>query len=153
ELIEAFQSTLEETKDVDLLLHVVDASSSNIDSHENTVLDLINDLDMDNIPMLTVYNKKDLVKGEFYPTLFPYIIISAINQEDQKLLIEKIEESIRDLLEKYNVAIPANRGDVLAQLKTETIITNQEYDEESEKYLVTGLTKDADWLDYLFNDL
>lgn len=153
ELIEAFQSTLEETKDVDLLLHVVDASSSNIDSHENTVLGLINDLDMDNIPMLTVYNKKDLVKGEFYPTLFPNVVISAINQEDQKNLIEKIEETVRGLLEKYKVAIPANRGDVLAQLKTETIITNQNYDEESEKYLVTGLAKDVDWLDYLFNDL
>lgn len=153
ELIEAFQSTLEETKDVDLLLHVVDASSSNIDSHENTVLGLINDLDMDNIPMLTVYNKKDLVKGEFYPTLFPNIVISAINPEDQKHLIEKIEETVRGLLEKYKVAIPANRGDVLAQLKTETIITNQNYDEESEKYLVTGLAKDVDWLDYLFNDL
>jgi len=153
ELIEAFQSTLEETKDVDLLLHVVDASSSNIDSHENTVLGLINDLDMDNIPMLTVYNKKDLVKGEFYPTLFPNVVISAINPEDQKHLIEKIEVTVRGLLEKYKVAIPANRGDVLAQLKTETIITNQNYDEESEKYLVTGLAKDVDWLDYLFNDL
>ena len=51
DLIEAFQSTLEETKDVDLLLHEVDASSPNIDSHENTVLELMNDLDMDN-PML-----------------------------------------------------------------------------------------------------
>jgi len=153
ELIEAFQSTLEETKDVDLLLHVVDASSPNIDSHENTVLELMNDLDMDNIPMLTVYNKKDLVTGEFYPTLFPNIIISAINKEDQKLLIEKIEDTVRGLLERYHVAIPADRGDVLAQLKTETIITDQSYDEETEKYLVTGLAKDVGWLDYLFNDL
>lgn len=153
ELIEAFQSTLEETKDVDLLLHVVDASSPNIDSHENTVLELIDDLDMGNIPMLTVYNKKDLIKSEFYPTLFPNIIISAIDHKDQQLLIEKIEETIRGLLEKYHIAIPANRGDVLAQLKTETIITNQEYDEESEKYLVTGLAKDVQWLDYLFNNL
>ena len=153
ELIEAFQSTLEETKDVDLLLHVVDASSPNIDSHENIVLELMNDLDMDNIPMLTVYNKKDLVTGEFYPTLFPNIIISAINKEDQKLLIEKIEDTVRGLLERYHVAIPADRGDVLAQLKTETIITDQSYDEETEKYLVTGLAKDVGWLDYLFNDL
>src|SRR5699024_3754293 len=91
ELIEAFQCTLEETKDVDLLLHVVDASSPNIDGHENTVLELIDDLDMGNIPMLTVYNKKDLIKSEFYPTLFPNIIISAIDHKDQQLLIEKIE--------------------------------------------------------------
>src|SRR5699024_4625228 len=108
---------------------------------------------MDNIPMLTVYNKKDLVKGAFYPTLFPNIIISAIKPEDQKHLIEKIEDTIRGLLEEYKVAIPANRGDVLAKLRTETIITNQEYDEESEKYLVTGLIKDSNLHDYLFNDL
>ncbi|HLR92545.1 MAG TPA: GTPase HflX [Atopostipes sp.] len=153
DLIEAFQSTLEETKDVDLLLHVVDASSPNIDSQENTVLDLMNDLDMDNIPMLTVYNKKDLVTGEFYPTLFPNIIISAINEEDQERLREKIEDTIRDLLEKYQVTIPANRGDVLAHLKSETIITDQSYDDESEKYIVSGLAKDVASLDYLFNDL
>lgn len=153
DLIEAFQSTLEETKDVDLLLHVVDASSPNIDSQENTVLDLMNDLDMDNIPMLTVYNKKDLITGEFYPTLFPNIIISAINEEDQERLRKKIEDTIRDLLEEYQVTIPANRGDVLAHLKTETIITEQSYDEESEKYIIRGLAKDVASLDYLFSDL
>lgn len=153
QLIEAFQSTLEETRDVDLLLHVVDASSTNIENHESTVLELIKNLDMENIPMLNVYNKKDLVSGEFYPTLFPNIVISAIDHDDQQLLIEKIEETVRSLLEQYNVAIPADRGDVLAQLKTETIITEQSYDDESQKYLVTGLAKDVDWLDYLFNDL
>lgn len=153
QLIEAFQSTLEETKDVDLLLHVVDASSTNIENHESTVLELIKNLDMENIPMLNVYNKKDLVSGEFYPTLFPNIVISAIDRDDQQLLIEKIEETVRSLLKQYNVAIPADRGDVLAQLKTETIITEQSYDDESQKYVVTGLAKDVDWLDYLFNDL
>ena len=152
-LIEAFQSTLEETKDVDLLLHVVDASSANIESHESTVLDLMKSLDMDSLPMLNVYNKKDLVTGEFYPTLFPNIVISAIDKEDQQLLIEKIEDTVRGLLEEYNVSIPASRGDVLAQLKTETIITEQSYDEESQKYIVAGLAKDVSWLDYLFNDL
>lgn len=153
QLIEAFQSTLEETKDVDLLLHVVDASSTNIENHESTVLELIKNLDMENIPMLNVYNKKDLVSGEFYPTLFPNIVISAIDRDDQQLFIEKIEETVRSLLKQYNVAIPADRGDVLAQLKTETIITEQSYDDESQKYVVTGLAKDVDWLDYLFNDL
>ena len=152
-LIEAFKSTLEETQDVDLLLHVVDASSSNIESHENTVLDLMKSLDMEGIPMLNVYNKKDLVTGEFYPTLFPNIVISAIDEDDQQLLIEKIEGIVRGLLEEYNVAIPAARGDVLAQLKTETIITEQSYDEEIQKYIVAGLAKDVSWLDYLFNDL
>lgn len=153
ELIEAFQSTLEETKDVDLLLHVVDASSPNLDNHENTVLELMNDLDMENIPMLTVYNKKDLVKGDFYPTLFPSIVLSAIKPEDQELLLERIEETIQGLLDEYKVAIPADRGDILAQLKRETIITEQSYDEATEKYQITGLAKDVGWLDYLFNDL
>lgn len=152
-LIEAFQSTLEETQDVDLLLHVIDASSSNIENHESTVLDLMKNLDMEGIPMLNVYNKKDLVTGDFYPTLFPNIVISAIDDNDQQLLIEKIESTVRGLLEEYNVAIPAARGDVLAQLKTETIITEQSYDEESQKYIVAGLAKDVNWLDYLFNDL
>ena len=153
ELIEAFQSTLEETRDVDLLLHVVDASAPNLDSHENTVLKLMEELEMDDIPMLTIYNKKDLVHGEFYPTLYPNILISAIDPTDQELLLERIEAVTEELLESYSASIPADRGDILAQLKTDTIIQEEKFNEETEEYEIKGLVKNAAWLEYLFNDL
>lgn len=152
QLIEAFQSTLEESRDVDLLLHIVDASAPNLEVHQDTVLSILKNLEMDNIPMLTVYNKKDLVKDSFYPTLYPNVIVSAIDVEDQELLLEEIEKSIQLQLEEYSVNIASDRGDVLAKLNTETIISHRSFNEETEEYHVEGYTKSRQWIDYLFKN-
>lgn len=149
QLIEAFQSTLEETKDVDLLVHVVDAAAPNIENHESTVLEIMDNLDMDTIPMLTVYNKKDLVDGAFYPTLFPNIVISALDSDDQELLLESIEQAIEEQMEGYHVSIPADRGDILAQLTRETLVSNQSFNKDTQKYEVEGSVKDLEWLNYI----
>lgn len=153
DLIEAFQSTLEETRDVDLLLHVVDASSPNIETHEKTVLDLIENLEMDHIPILTVYNKKDLVEGDFQPALYPNVVISAIDPIDQEKLLVKIEKVIREQLEPYTVMIPADRGDVMSELKTGTIMNEQKFDADAQAYKISGFTKSEDWLNYILNRL
>ena len=149
QLIEAFQSTLEETQDVDLLLHVVDASAPNIENHEKTVLNIMKNLEMDTIPMLTVYNKKDLVTSNFYPTLFPHIVISAIDPNDQELLLESIEQAIEEQMETYSVSIPSDRGDILAQLKRETLISEQKFNKDTQKYDVSGSTKSLSWINYI----
>ncbi|WP_193437789.1 GTPase, partial [Streptococcus suis] len=52
ELISAFKSTLEESMNVDLLLHVIDASDPNHSEQEQVVLDILKDLDMLDIPRL-----------------------------------------------------------------------------------------------------
>ncbi len=151
QLIESFQSTLEESRDVDLLLHIVDASAPNIEKHQDTVLELLKDLEMDSIPLFTVYNKKDLADASFYPTLFPNVIITAIDEEDQKQLLEKIEQAVQQELEHYAVNIPSDRGDVLAKLNTETIIAHEEFNQETQEYHVEGYTKNKKWIDFLFN--
>ncbi|MDN6195881.1 MAG: GTPase HflX [Atopostipes suicloacalis] len=153
DLIEAFQSTLEETRDVDLLLHVVDAASPNMKAQEETVLDLVRNLEMDHIPILTVYNKRDLVEGEFYPSMYPNIVISATNKKDLEALLEKIESVIREQLEPYSIMVPADRGDILSELKTATILKEQKFDSETQSYRVVGLTKSMDWLNYILSQL
>lgn len=152
QVIEAFQSTLEESRDVDLLLHVVDASAPNIESHQDTVINILKDLDMNEIPMLTVYNKKDLITGQFYPTLFPNVVVSVIDTKDQEKLLAAIEQAILQELEEYTVLVPADRGDILAKLKTETIVSEQAYEPEKEGYIVKGRTKSLSWLDYIFKN-
>lgn len=151
QLIEAFQSTLEETRDVDLLLHVVDASAADIENHQDTVLQITENLEMDSIPMLTVYNKIDLVEGEFYPTLFPNVVVSAIDEKDQEVLLESIQQAIQDQLDPYSVSVPSDRGDILAQLKRETIITEQFFEKETQTYKVEGFVKEISWLNVIFN--
>src|SRR5699024_9581511 len=61
-LIASFKSTLEEVTEADLLLHVVDASNEGYENQQDTLLEILEDLGADQLPILTVYNKKDLLE-------------------------------------------------------------------------------------------
>ncbi|HET7616634.1 MAG TPA: GTPase HflX, partial [Bacillales bacterium] len=58
-LVAAFRSTLEEVKEADLILQVIDASHPDFSQHEQTVLKLLRELEAGHIPLLAVYNKTD----------------------------------------------------------------------------------------------
>lgn len=141
QLIEAFQSTLEETRGVDLLLHVVDASAENMLEHERTVMNLLMDLKMDHLPLLTIYNKSDLIEGPFYPDYFPNIVMSARNDQDIELLLSQLMDKVEEIMEPYRIEVPVAEGDLLIQLKQETQIATQVYDEEKNVYVVKGYAK------------
>ena len=61
DLMAAFRATLDELRDADLLLHVVDMSSPYMDDHIRAVETILSDLGMDDIPRLMVLNKMDRV--------------------------------------------------------------------------------------------
>ncbi|MDP1594236.1 MAG: GTPase HflX [Gallionella sp.] len=60
-LVAAFRSTLEETVQADLLLHVVDASNPNRDDQISEVNKVLNEIDAGHIPQLLVFNKIDVL--------------------------------------------------------------------------------------------
>ena len=66
ELVEAFKSTLEETRQANVLLHVVDASDANNRDKIEQVEDIIEQIDAQNIPTIIVMNKIDEI-GDFSP--------------------------------------------------------------------------------------
>ncbi|MDF0678292.1 MAG: hypothetical protein P0107_04305 [Nitrosomonas sp.] len=65
-LVAAFRATLEETIQADLLVHVVDASSSNRDAQISEVNKLLREIGADTIPQILILNKIDLL--EQYPS-------------------------------------------------------------------------------------
>ncbi|MDZ7835703.1 MAG: GTPase HflX [Alkalibacterium sp.] len=141
QLIEAFKSTLEESKDVDMLLHVVDASADNLEGHEQTVQSLLKELDMNEIPTLTVYNKRDLVEGRVQSTLYPNIVISARDSEDIEALKEKLETEMKKIMQPYRLEIESHRGDLLVELRQQTLLQRQLFDDEKQVYHVEGYAK------------
>ena len=149
QLIHAFHSTLEESRGMDLFLHVVDASSDYVEQQEETVLDLIKDLNMQNTPIVTVYNKKDLIEGEFQPRLYPNIVISSLDSDDIQLLKEFIWEEIKKLLIPYEmeVALDKDGGAKLNSLQQDTFVESLDLIEETNRYLVKGFAKsNSKWL-------
>lgn len=104
ELVAAFKSTLEESRHVDLLVHVIDASDPNHQAQEEVVLDLLTEIDMQDIPRLTLYNKRDLVTY-FEPTLFPYAQVSAKSEAGRQDLRQLLVARIKELFEPFTLQV------------------------------------------------
>lgn len=138
-LIAAFRSTLEEVKEADLLLHVVDSSNPDYFQHEKTVQDLLAELDIQQIPQLTVYNKRDQMHPDFVPTAkTETILISAFEKDDRNKLKQKVEEMVIGMMTAYHVRVPSTEGKLLSQLKNETILRELAFDEEAQIYICKG---------------
>lgn len=138
-LIAAFRSTLEEVKEADLLLHVVDSSNPDYFNHQKTVEQLLAELEVSDIPILTLYNKEDQKHPNFLPTAKnPSKLISAYNKKDIQLVLEEIETNIMEQMDAYHVQIPSSEGRLLALLKNETILKSLTFDEASERYNCEG---------------
>lgn len=123
QLIDAFHSTLEESQNMDLLLHVVDASSPDRTLQEQTVLQLMEELKMNEMPVLTVYNKADQIDPAlFTPTLFPNVLISAQSVEGKDQLITGIKRQLMELLEPYTLLVASDEGQKLSALRRQTLV-------------------------------
>lgn len=142
QLIEAFQSTLEESRGMDLLLHIVDASAEDRIQHEQTVSTLLKELDLSHVPVLAVYNKCDQIKSnEFVPTLFPNVFISAKSSVGKEQLTDAVRERMMEIMEPYDFEILASDGHLLSDLKRHTLLLSQNYDEKTVTYQVKGFAK------------
>ena len=148
QLIDAFHSTLEESQNMDLLLHVVDASSPDRTLQEQTVLQLMEELKMNEMPVLTVYNKADQIDPAlFTPTLFPNVLISAQSVEGKDQLIAGIKRQLMELLEPYTLLVASDEGQKFSALRRRTLVLSEHFIEAQNSYEVRGFAKKTSkWL-------
>lgn len=100
ELVGAFRTTLEELREADLLLHVVDASAADIDVQITAVEAILRELNLDDIPRLLVFNKCDrLPVHQVEPLCRRYgaIGISALEPATLRPLLAQLESRVRFL--------------------------------------------------------
>lgn len=98
-LVEAFQSTLEEIRYADILIHVVDASSHQIESQLETVNQILSQIDTKDKTLITYFNKMDKVTVNPFDYIVDSDIIlkgSAKNKEDML----KLFQILLELMEK-----------------------------------------------------
>ncbi|MGM8365062.1 GTPase HflX [Virgibacillus sp. W0181] len=137
-LIASFRSTLEEAAEADFILHIVDSSHPDQNEQQKTVAQILDDLNAATIPALTVYNKKDLLTGDFIPMNHPYISVSAFNDQDMTDLLIKIEHLLKQTWQLYTIYLAADKGKELHLLTTETIVIKRDFNEETNEYTVQG---------------
>jgi GTP-binding protein HflX len=64
QLVAAFHATLEEVTGADLLIHVIDAAADDLDRRANAVRSVLAEIDASEVPVVEVFNKRDLLSGE-----------------------------------------------------------------------------------------
>jgi GTP-binding protein HflX len=97
DLITAFRATLEEMEGSDILVHLVDASSAQIEDHIESVQKILNDLNLSGIPRLLVYNKADLLSEERLENMSQAsdaIVLSALDRNSLLPMIERISQML-----------------------------------------------------------
>ena len=120
DLVAAFRATLEETIEADFLIHIVDANHPHRDVQMQAVHDVLEELGAGDKPMLTVFNKADLVEDQYslrelVANTPNSVYISAKTAEGMPQMMDKIVETLESLLVPVTLRVPYDRSDVVAQ--------------------------------------
>ena len=128
-LVEAFRSTLEETAQADLILHVLDASEPDLRERMQITQDLLNDLGCAEIPQIHVLNKADLVdfsKQNDSETVW----ISAKDGTGIEDLLRAVSLRLPQTAKRMQLCIPYSEGGFLQLLREEGKLFSEEFTAE-----------------------
>jgi len=117
-LVEAFQSTLAEANEADLLVHLVDGTDDDPAGQIVAVREVLQEIHADEIPELLVVNKLDALgptQRSRIENLYPdAVAVSALTGEGLENLVETVAEALRRQTVTLTLNIPYERGDIVA---------------------------------------
>ena len=112
-LVDAFRATLEELSFADLLIHVIDASDPERDSHIAVVDKLVEQLAKPGVPIIQCFNKADLVSPEELPVGSNRVAISAKAGSGLPALLDLVEENLNRGQRRGILLFPYAQGGLL----------------------------------------
>ena len=146
-LVEAFRATLQETIEATLLLHVIDAASDERDANIVEVESVLHEIGADNIPVLEVYNKIDLIE-QAEPRIERddqgrprRVWLSAQSGAGVELLFEAIAELLGDEIVHQTLHLAPSEGAFRAQLYAQNAVLDEQVDECGQMALEVRLQK------------
>jgi len=99
-LVSAFQATLEQLDDADILLHVIDASNPKYENHIQSVNGILEKLNIQQKPCIKVFNKMDCVPIDqlnIFKETRDSVLVSARQKQSLSILIDMLVERIKGL--------------------------------------------------------
>ena len=127
-LIASFRSTLEEAREADVLLHVVDASHPDREEQEEVVQAVLSELDLAEREQIMVYNKVDRLTHAEEEALRARVqalhagealFVSALDESTLRPVREALKAKLRARLQPVRVDLPAGDGEALAAIYRE----------------------------------
>lgn len=132
-LVEAFKATLEEAVLADFIIHVLDASSPEVEKFYHTTMEVLEELGAKDKPMITVLNKIDVlndpVKLAGLEVSFPNTIaVSAMTGQGMEDLLGRCAEMLADRVQVQTYRIPQQRGDLAGLLHRDAKVLETNYE-------------------------
>ncbi|KAK3604226.1 hypothetical protein CHS0354_002034 [Potamilus streckersoni] len=134
-LVASFRSTLSSLNDSDLLLHIIDSSSDDIDGHIETTSDILSEIGAGEIPAIRIFNKTDLADQLRITELsadYPHALkISCLQAEEAgEAVMNAIRKFFSDEVVTKDVLIPYSDSAMLGEYYKYTAVQDVEYLEE-----------------------
>lgn len=145
-LIKAFRSTLEEAREADLLLHVVDVSNEEYPFMMEVTNKTLAEVGVENIPTIHVYNKSDKANINYPLVSGDNVWLSAKEGVGLDELLLMIRQNIFSNYVECQMLIPFAKGDIVSYLNSNASIISTEYDEHGT--LLTLELKESDLKKY-----
>jgi GTP-binding protein HflX len=141
DLVAAFRATLEEVREADLLLHVVDYSNAEWREQVRAVEEVLNELEAANKPTVSVFNKIDLIPADMTgevgsPPPQGAVRVSAKRGDGLPALVERIKEELEAFSVQLEFVIPYDKAAVLSQLHDQGRVTSEVYQSDGIKVAV-----------------
>lgn len=126
-LIESFKATLQEVRDADLLVNVVDSADPNMLQMLRTTQNVLCEIGITNTPMITAYNKADK-SGRHYPQIEgDGILYSANDPNSIRTLAQLITKHVFANFKKMELLLPLSEGKALSYLHEKAQVMNESY--------------------------
>jgi GTP-binding protein HflX len=134
QLVDAFRSTLEEVRDADLILHVVDGADEAPEDQIAAVREVLTEIGADQVPELIVINKADVAESDVIARLLrrePHaVVVSARTSEGMDRLADAIEADLPGAWIDVDVLVAYSRGDLLSRAHSEGEVIAEEHGPE-----------------------
>jgi GTP-binding protein HflX len=135
DLVAAFRATLEEVREADLLLHVIDVSSPHWREQAEAVRDVLRELEVEGKPSIDVYNKIDLLPPgqSLEPGAAPrgHVSVSALKKEGLRDVLARVSAELEGFTVRSLLRVPYRDARLLARLHEEGRIVSTVYENEA----------------------
>lgn len=135
QLIAAFRATLEEISDASILVHVIDVSHPNAKEQAKAVHQLLHELDLDEIPIVHVLNKIDMLENpnslkDISLSQPNTVCISSQTGEGISDMLSLLEDVLSQQLPEIEALLPYSEGDILGELRSVGMVSSTKYTPE-----------------------
>ncbi len=147
DLVSAFKSTLQETTEAALLLHVIDSADARKPENIEAVNEVLTEISAQNVPTLLVYNKIDQLEEvsphiEYDEQNKPVAVyLSAQTNSGLTLLLEAIRERLKNEILHLNITLAAQDGKIRHQLYQLGCVRREQITETGECLLEIQIDK------------